>query len=207
LLSGDVLRFVLGELPAAPERILEVGAGGGELAAALGEAGYDVLAIDPAGEGSVVPVPLNDLDAPDGSFAAAVAVVSLHHVEPLEASLENLARLVRPGGALAVDEFDAWALDERAAAWWIERRHERGEHGRDDPTELVEDTRGHIHRIERIYELLEQWFELGPLVRGSYLHRWHLDLELREPEEALIAIGELPATGVRFSGRRRPARS
>ena len=72
---------------------------------------------------------------------------------------------------------------------------------------MIDDTRAHIRRIEQIYEPLEKWFELGPLSRGSYLHRWNLDLELREPEEALIAGGKLPATGVRFSGRRRPGRS
>jgi 2-polyprenyl-3-methyl-5-hydroxy-6-metoxy-1,4-benzoquinol methylase len=42
-----VLEFVLGALPSPPARVLEVGAGGGELAADLRDAGYDVLAIDP----------------------------------------------------------------------------------------------------------------------------------------------------------------
>ena len=175
MLSGEVLRFVLGELPAPPARVLEVGAGDGALAAALRDAGYDVLAIDPVGEPPVVPVALNDLDEPDGSFDAATAVVSLHHLEPLEESISKLARLVRAGGVLAVDELDVDQLDERATGWWV----------------------------ERIYDLLDGPFDLGPPARGSYLHRWHLDLELRTAEEALIASGELPATGVRFSGRRR----
>jgi hypothetical protein len=68
---------------------------------------------------------------------------------------------------------------------------------------MVEEMRGHIHPVRRIYELLDGPFELSPLARGSYLHRWHLDLDLRDAEEALIASGDLPATGVRFSGRRR----
>jgi SAM-dependent methyltransferase len=180
--------------------VLEVGAGDGALAAALRDLGYDVVAIDPAGEGPVVPVALNDLDEPEGSFDAAVAVVSLHHVEPLEESLAKLARLLRPGGVLAVDELDVDELDERATAWWIERRRERGEHAPDDPAELVAEMRGHIHRVAWLYELLGTWFELSPIARGSYLHRWHLDLALRAPEEELIARGELPATGARFTG-------
>lgn len=202
MLSDEVLRFVLGELPAAPARVLEVGAGDGALAAALREAGYDVLAIDPAGEAPVVPVALNDLDESDGTFDAAAAVVSLHHVEPLEESMSKLARLVRAGGVLAVDELDVDQLDERATGWWIERRRELGLEAPKDAREMVEEMRGHIHRVEQIYDLLDGPFELGPPARGPYLHRWHLDLELRPTEEALIARGELPATGVRFSGRR-----
>jgi len=204
LLSGEVVQFVLGELPAAPARVLEVGAGEGELAAALREAGYDVLAIDPAGEPPVVAVALAELDEPDASFDAAVAVVSLHHVEPLEESLEKLARLVRSGGVLAVDELDAWALDERATAWWIERRRERDLETPLGAAEMVEEMRGHIHPVDRIYELLEPAFELGPMQRGPYLHRWHLDLALLPAEQELISAGELPEVGVRFSGRRRP---
>jgi SAM-dependent methyltransferase len=203
LLSAEVMQFVLGELPASPARVLEVGAGDGELAAALREAGHDVLAIDPAGEPPVVPVALHDLDEPDASFDAAVAIVSLHHVEPLEESLAKLARLLRPGGVLAVDELDAWALDERATGWWIERRHELDLDAPKSAAEMVEEMRGHIHPIDRIYELLERDFELSPREPGPYLHRWHLDLALLPTEEALIAAGELPATGVRFSGKRR----
>jgi SAM-dependent methyltransferase len=201
--SGEVLRFVLGGLPAAPARLLEVGAGEGELAAALGDSGYEVVAIDPAGEPPVVPVALNDLDEPDGSFDAAVAVVSLHHVEPLEESIAKLGRLLRPGGVIVVDEFDVGELDERAAGWWIERRRELGLEAPQDPAALVDEMRAHIHPVARIYELLGGPFELAPLARGPYLHRWHLDHGLRPVEEALIARGELPATGARFSGRRR----
>lgn len=203
MLSDDVLRFVLGELPAAPVRVLEVGAGEGELAAALGGAGYEVVAIDPAGKPPVLPVALMELDEPDGGFDAAVAVVSLHHVEPLEESMAKLARLVRPGGVLVVDELDVNQLDERATGWWIERRRELGLEAPEEPRALVDEMRRHIHPVDRIYELLNGPFELGTLVRGSYLYRWHLEHGPRAAEEALIASGELPATGVRFSGRRR----
>jgi ubiquinone/menaquinone biosynthesis C-methylase UbiE len=203
LLSNEVVQFVLGELPAAPARVLEVGAGEGELATALRDAGHDVLAIDPAGEPPVVPVALADLDEPDASFDAAVAIVSLHHVEPLEESLEKLARLVRPGGVLAVDELDVDQLDERAMHWWSERRIELGLEVPSTPSDIVEEMHEHIHPVRRVYELLERWFDLGPLMRGPYLHRWHLDLALLPTEEALIAAGELPEVGVRFSGRRR----
>lgn len=49
--------------------------------------------------------------SPPGSFAAAVAIVSLHHVDPLEQSCRRLGELVEPGGTLVVDEFDVAALE------------------------------------------------------------------------------------------------
>jgi SAM-dependent methyltransferase len=195
--------YVLRELPATPARVLEVGAGSGELAAELARAGYDVLAIDPAGEPPVEAIALADLAEPAASFDAAVAVVSLHHVEPLRESLAVLADVVRPDGRLVVDEFDVARFDERAASWWAERRRELG---REVPADLLgaaADLREHLHPVSEIYELLEDWFELGPLTRGPYLHRWELDLEMRDDEERAIEAGELDATGARFTGRRR----
>jgi SAM-dependent methyltransferase len=120
-----LLDFVGSALPAAPARVLEVGAGDGALAAALRERGYDVVAIDPAASTpDVLPVTLLAFDGAPAGFDAAVAVVSLHHVEPLEESCRRLGELVRPGGRLVVDELDVAALDERAARWWLDRRAE-----------------------------------------------------------------------------------
>jgi SAM-dependent methyltransferase len=178
--------------------VLEVGAGDGELAMALAEAGYDVVAIDPASSGGIVrPVALHELD--EAPFDAAVAVVSLHHVEPLEPSLERLAELVRPGGKLVVDEIDVERLDERAVRWW------QGHSGHDgEPTEIVDELRGHLHSLARLREALGGWFALGEPVRGPYLYRWNLPPGLREAEEGLISSGELPAVGARLVGVRRP---
>jgi SAM-dependent methyltransferase len=195
--TDDVTAFVRGSLPPPPARVLEVGAGDGTLAAALN--GYDMLGIDPASEvPDVQPVALLELDAPDASFDAAVAVVSLHHVEPLEASCERLAALVRPGGLLVVDEIDFERYDERAARWWLEQRPD-AEH---DPAEMVAGLRAHMHPLARIREALAPWFAVGEPVRGPYLYRWDVPPGLREVEEALIASGALPATGARFVSRR-----
>lgn len=124
---SDVLAFARANLPPPPARILEVGAGAGDLARAIAAAGYDVVAIDPDPSGNDVrPVALADLDEPDASFDAAVAVVSLHHVNPLEQSCERLGALVRTGGTLLVDEFDVDPFDELAAAWWLDQRRALG---------------------------------------------------------------------------------
>jgi SAM-dependent methyltransferase len=202
-LTPELLRFVRAGLPAAPARVLEVGAGGGELAAVLRGDGYDVVAIDPASESAgVLAVALGDLDAPAASFDAALAVVSLHHVDPLEASCRRLADVIRRGGRLVVDEFDVSRLDERAAAWWLARR-EPHDHGPATPAQVVADLREHVHPLGRVRTALEERFALEETVRGPYLHRWSMPPGVREAEEQAIAAGDIPATGARMVGVRR----
>ena len=196
-------RFVLGALPPAPARVLEVGAGRGELAEALRAAGHDVLAIDPRSETpAVTAVALAEVDAPPASFDAAVGAFSMHHVEPLPESCRRLAELVRPGGALVLDEFDVAAMDERAAGWWL--RH-REAHGHDDhePAAVVADLRRHCHPLTVLLDALGPWFDLDDPARGPYLHRWARRPDLLAAEEDLIAAGELPVTGARLTGTRR----
>ncbi len=43
--------FVTEQLPSAPARVLEVGCGRGDLARAIAESGYEVVAIDPDAPG------------------------------------------------------------------------------------------------------------------------------------------------------------
>jgi SAM-dependent methyltransferase len=201
VVDAGVLAFVCGALPAPPARLLEVGAGSGELAAELTDRGYDVVAIDPASDGPpVVPVALHELDEPAASFDAAVAVVSLHHVDPLDESCRRLGELVRPGGTLVVDEFDVERYDERAARWWLAQRGAGGHDHAGDPAEMVAELRGHLHSLDRLREALQPWFSLEPSVRVPYLHRWDLPPGLLAEEERLIAADELPVAGARFVG-------
>jgi SAM-dependent methyltransferase len=208
MVDTDVLRYVSESLPAAPARVLEVGAGDGELAAALRSAGYDVVAIDPASStDSVRPIPLHELGEPPASFDAAVAVVSMHHVEPLRRSCRVLAEVVRPGGALVLDEIDVGRFDDSAERWWLENRppdHDHNGHEPPVPGSVVAFLRHHCHHLDAMEDALVEWFELGPLTRGPYLYRWQLGPALRVPEQELIAAGGLPAVGVRVVGTRRP---
>jgi SAM-dependent methyltransferase len=232
MLDPGVASFVLGALPPAPARVLEVGAGDGELALAMASAGYDVVAIDPASTADHVrTIPMHELPEAPASFDAAVAVVSLHHLEPLRDSCRRLAEVVRPGGALVLDEIDVERFDARAAGWWLEQRgprdhdasdhgasdhgasdrgasdhaasdHGPGDHGPTTPDEIVVSLREHIHDLPTIRDALATWFELGPPTRGPYLYRWELGPDLRGPEEELIAAGRLPAVGVRIVATR-----
>ena len=199
----DLRAFVRANLPEPPARVLEVGAGDGHLAGALRAGGYEVLAIDPEPRSEDVRgVALADLDEPAASFAAAVAVVSLHHVGPLEQSCRRLGELVEPGGTLVVDEFDVGAFDLGAAAWWLEQRAAIGEPQPQTAEELVADHREHLHPLQRILAALEPHFELGLPLRGAWLHRWNLGDSLLAVEEEAIARGHLRAVGARLVGRR-----
>jgi SAM-dependent methyltransferase len=204
VLELEVWAFARANLPSPPARVLEVGAGSGELARALAATGYDVLAIDPEPSGdNVRGVALNDLDEQPGSFDAAIAVVSLHHVEPLEESCLRLADLIRPGGTLLVDEFDVGAFDEGPADWLLEQWRRLGQSHERTSAELVAEHRAHLHPVERIVRALLPRFDVGPPVRGSYLYRWDLPESQRAAEELLIAQGCLPAVGARLVARRR----
>jgi SAM-dependent methyltransferase len=203
MLDPDVANFVLAELPASPARVLEVGAGDGVLAEAVESAGYEVVAIDPGSDArSVRHVALHEVDDVPASFDAAVAVVALHHVEPLAQSCQRLAELVRPGGTLVLDEFDVDLFDETAARWWLAQRQNSGDEDR-TPADVIAFLRHHCHTLGTMCAALEPWFELGPPVRGPYLYRWNLPPALRATEEDDIAAGRLPAIGTRLVGTRR----
>ena len=196
--STDAVAYIRAALPPPPARVLEIGAGDGELAAHLREAGYDITAIDPKGADGVLPVALLDLDAPPRTFDAAVAMVSLHHVVPLGHSLRRLSEVMRHGARLVVDEFDVDLLDERASAWWL------GQNGHDkQPADHVAEMREHLYPVAQIRAELAPWFDLGEPVPCAYLFRWPLRPELRDEEERLIAAGEIPAVGSRFVAIRR----
>ena len=202
MLDPGVLAFARGVLPDPPARILEVGAGSGELAAALREGGHEVTAIDPGAEdGSGVDrTALIDVS---GTYDAAIAVVSLHHVEPLAESCARLAELIVPGGVLAIDELDVARYDERVTTWWLHQRRAAGHEETHDAESILEGMRNHIHTLDAVREALAPHFALGEPVRGPYLHRWHLPPGLREAEERLIGAGRLPATGARLVARRK----
>lgn len=204
MLAIDLLAFVRANLPRPPARLLEVGAGDGELARALAGAGYEVVAIDPHPSGpDVRAVSLLELDEPERSFDAALAVTSLHHVEPLEPSLDRLADILRPGALLAIDEFDVAAFDERAAQWWLDRRREPGANAQPAAAQIVAEHRAHLHPVERIVAALEPGFQVGLPLYGPYLHRWDLGDAFRDGEQAAIASGAIPAVGARLLARRR----
>jgi SAM-dependent methyltransferase len=202
--DSDVLAFVRANLPPPACRVLEIGAGEGELAAALATAGYVVTAIDPEPRGGDVHgVALADLKAEPGTFQAAVAIRSLHHVHPLAPSLERLADVLRSGAPVVIDEMDVVAFDDRAADWWLRQQALLGQARDVSPQQLVDEHRAHLHPLDVIVDALAAWFDLGAAVRGPWLYRWELGASFRDEEERLISVGQLPAVGARLVAVRR----
>lgn len=117
----SVRAFVEGQRPDPPARVLEVGCGEGEFARAIVELGHRVSAIDPdAPEGAIFQAVSLEEFADPGTFDAVVANRALHHIPDLRGALAKVARLLRPGGGLTVNEHAFGRLDDRTACWYLE---------------------------------------------------------------------------------------
>jgi len=195
----DPVAFVLSALPPPPARVLEVGCGAGELALALDAAGYDVVAVDPrAPEGPIFRrTTLAALDGP-GPFAVAVARFSLHHIHELDAAVERIAGVLRPGGKLVLEEFGWERVDLRTAAWLAEQK------GGTPEQQLAawRDEHAGLHTSDDMRRALDARFEERSLEWRPQLHRAPGPAELEPREREAIVRGEIAAVGFRYVGTR-----
>jgi len=204
--------FVLAELPAAPARVLEVGCGNGALARAVDGAGYEVLAIDPAApDGELFRrIKLEELEE-DERFDAVVAARSLHHVTDLEAGLDRIATVLRPGGVLVVDEH-AWdRLDRTTAEWFHGQRRALAAAGRlpaapatlDECCREWEDEHVGLHGYDALRSALDARFSERRFAWTATLYRFLDGVAAEELERTLIEADAIQATGFRYVGERR----
>lgn len=207
-------RFVRAQLPPAPARVVEVGCGPhGGFVPALQAAGYDAIGVDPAAPDGPAyrRLPFDQFVLP-WPADAVVACNSLHHVAELTATVECIAAELRPGGVLAVVDWDWLRFDERTARWCFGR--------------LGNDEAGWLHRHRDAWRAsggswpayLERWADLQrlptgrsivaeladqldvvSLSRGPYFFGG-LDGIEPETEGLAIAANELNACGIYFVG-------
>jgi SAM-dependent methyltransferase len=198
--------FVTEQLPSAPARVLEVGCGRGDLARAIAESGYEVVAIDPdAPTGELFRATSLEEFAHPEPFDAVVASLALHHVADLPGALDKIVSLLRPAGRLIVNEHAVDRLDEPTARWYLEKRAVIRP---DAPRSLEqclhdwEEDHAGLHgyaamRQELDRRFTERFFAWMPYLYGE-LAGAVTDLE----ERALIDAGAIQATGFRYVGER-----
>ncbi len=91
------------------DRVLDVGCGDGQISRMMAAAGSTVVGVDPtwnqiavAGERgggpSYVRAGAAELPFADGSFDAAVACLVFEHIDDVHGAIDEIARVVRPGG-------------------------------------------------------------------------------------------------------------
>lgn len=139
LCEGTVER-ILDDLPTG--RLFDVGSGTGALAAKAAQRGFEVTAVDADADmvamtnsvlpGSCSQHALPDLGLPDAAFPAVVANFVVNHLPDPRAGVRELARVMAPGGRLAMTIWPAagagWApmvseVFSRAGASKIPSRH------------------------------------------------------------------------------------
>ncbi|QMW66701.1 class I SAM-dependent methyltransferase [Mumia sp. ZJ1417] len=113
------VRWLIGD---APVRVLELGAGSGQMTTALTALGHDVVALDRSAEmlgrlASRLEVPVvravaERLPFPAGSFDVVVAAQSYHWFDA-ERTLPEVARVLRTGGRAAL----VWNTRDESVPW------------------------------------------------------------------------------------------
>jgi SAM-dependent methyltransferase len=206
--QSTFLEFVREHLPAPSARVLEVGCGQGELTTALAAAGYDVLGIDP-----IAPlgdrfrrIRLEDLDEED-AYDAVVAARSLHPIRDLAHALDRVVALLRPGGALVLEELGWDLIDEPTLDWLHGQRRALAAAGRGEAPASLEGLRDEweashlgIHGFAALRGELEERFDERVFAWTPFLYRLLGGVATEVLEQALIDAGAIRALGFRYVG-------
>lgn len=119
----ETLSFVVRHAP-RDGRVLDIGCGGGEVAALMRSNGFTVTAIDDDSD-NVADARALGVDAhltewpafSGGPFDAVLCARSLHHMDDLAEAITPLRALLAPKGVLLVEEFAWEALDAKGCEW------------------------------------------------------------------------------------------
>ena len=121
--TDETVRFITSHVRSG-DRILEVGAGRGEVAERLRSLGHSVAAID--SDADAVETARKDgnevihadfLAFRADPFEAVVFTRSLHHLSPLPAAIEQARALLRCGGTMVIEDFAFDEMNQATADW------------------------------------------------------------------------------------------
>src|SRR6185503_5402450 len=118
----ETARFLSSSLPKPPCQVLEVGCGSGAVASRLKQSGYTITGIDLEPE-SVGSARERGVDAVEGDvrnykggpFDAVVFTRSLHHSDGIGEVVDRAHAMLKPGGALVLEEFAVEKMDLETA--------------------------------------------------------------------------------------------
>ncbi len=225
----ETLRFALDQLGPAPKRVLEVGAGSGELALLLQQHGHLVLALDESEE-AVAQARSLGVDARLASWPyvdvepqdAVLFTRSLHHIRPLECALQCAANLLLPDGRILIEDFAFHEAGPETVSWLrdllqqleVARSLECGAHAfgwkllrAADPFAFWHCRADHIHSAETMRAALCEVANIEQESAGPYLYRYVVPLLVApdDPLEHLIPLHECAAAAagrISLIGRR-----
>lgn len=121
--TDETVRFITAHVRTG-DRILEVGAGRGDVAQRLRSLGHSVVAID--SDANTVEAARKDgnevlladfLEFGADPFDAVVFSRSLHHLNPLTAAVEQAQTLLRSGGTIVIEDFAFDEMNDATADW------------------------------------------------------------------------------------------
>jgi SAM-dependent methyltransferase len=220
--------FVKEQIPPGPGAVVEIGCGPlGGFVPLLHAKGHHAVGVDPsAPDGpSYRQVRFEDWQPESGDVPvqAAVACLSLHHVDDIHALLARVAELTQPGGRLVVREWARERFDEATARWCFDRLGPQASSEDEEPQrgwwldgyrrgwqEAGGDWSAYFNGWAEeagllTGETLLGAFEASPfetelLEFGPYFHL-ALDGVTAEQEQAAIDAGTIRANGIRYVGR------
>ncbi len=198
VLTTHTMEFVSGALPGPSLRLLEVGAGSGQLARALMDAGHSVVAVDASSEAVARARELgvdarhadwHDFD--DGTFDAILFTRSLHHIDRLQQALDRCWPMLADDGRVILEEVSFADVDRPTAEWLGTSMRELVTQGVIDVepksfmTTLLKspdthawwhDHHGHMHQVEDIRTACRQGGRIVDDHAVVYLYRYFAGL-------------------------------
>lgn len=216
LCTAHTVDFVLDQLSSG-SRLLEVGAGNGEVAGQLSKKGLVVTAIDRSEESvqraekegvKVIKTDLFDFEAAPGSFDAILFSRVLHHIEPLDQGLQKVRKLLKPGGVLLLDEFGVELMDLKSCLWFYGLKKVLAESGAFPLSKSEEEIKDRIlekdsleiwnehfkkHNVTKSSVMkaeLDKQFKLQSAKSVPFLYRYFAERDFRKPDKLVPAVYE-----------------